>query len=313
MTKTLPPLSTLRAFEAVARRLSFSRAAEDLHVTPGAVSQQIRLLEELLGESLFVRTKRSVTMTEVGMQMLPDVQLGLETLSRAISSKTPSTAGKALTISVAPSFASKWLLPRLADFSDRYPDIDLRISATVALVDFKRDKVDLAIRLGRGSYPDLHAELLFGETLAPLCSPELLKAKGRLRKPDDLSKHRLLHDTSIPGESERPSWERWLELAGAKHVSAHRGTRFSLAELALQAAIDGSGVVLGRMVLAEGDLAAGRLVRPFKVVLPLDVSYFLVMPRSSARRHEIQCFRDWLYGALKQSPFSRKPRKPASQ
>jgi LysR family glycine cleavage system transcriptional activator len=311
MHPILPPLSSLRAFEAVARRLSFSRAAEELHVTPGAVSQQIRLLEELLGESLFVRTKRSVALTEVGMQMLPDVQLGLETLSRAINSKTASSAGKTLTISVAPSFASKWLLPRLAEFSNQYPDIDLRISATVALADFKRDKVDLAIRLGRGSYPDLHAELLFGETLAPLCSPALLKAKGRLRKPDDLSKHRLLHDTSIPGENERPYWERWLELAGAKHVSAHRGTRFSLAELALQAAIDGAGVVLARMVLAEGDLVSGRLVQPFKVVLPLDVSYFLVMPKGGARRHEIQYFRDWLFGSPKQSQLGRNTRRPA--
>ena len=287
MRQTLPPLSSLRAFEAVARRLSFSRAAEDLNVTPGAVSQQIRLLEEILGESLFTRTKRSVVLTEVGMQMLPDVQLGLEILSRAISSRKTHQAGKALTISVAPSFASKWLLPRLADFSDKYPDIDLRILATVGLADFKRDKVDLAIRLGRGSYPDLHTELLFGETLAPLCSPALLKTKGPLRRPDDLSKYRLLHDTSIPGESERPSWERWLEIAGAKQVSAHRGTRFSLAELALQAAIDGAGVVLGRMVLADGDLAGGRLVKPFKAVLPLDVSYFLVMSKGNVRRQEI--------------------------
>jgi LysR family glycine cleavage system transcriptional activator len=313
MAKTLPSLSALLAFEAVARRLSFSRAAEDLHVTPGAISQQIRLLEGLLGESLFARTKRSVALTELGMQMLPDVQLGLETLSRAITSRTKSSTGRSLTISVAPSFASKWLLPRLTDFTDRYPDIDLRISATVALAEFKRDRVDLAIRLGRGSYPDLHAELLFGEMLAPLCSPKLLKSKGPLRKPDDLGSHRLLHDTSIPGETERSSWERWLELAGAKHVSAQRGTRFSLAELALQAAIDGAGVVLGRMVLAERDLTAGRLVRPFKAILPLDVSYFLVMPKGSARRRDIQCFRDWLYGALKQSPFGRKTRQKERQ
>jgi LysR family glycine cleavage system transcriptional activator len=309
MAKTLPSLGALQAFEAVARRLSFSRAAEDLHVTPGAISQQIRQLEGLLGTSLFTRTKRSVALTDVGMQMLPDVQLGLETLSRAITNRTALSTGKTLTISVAPSFASKWLLPRLSDFSDQYPDIDLRISATVALAEFKRDKVDLAIRLGRGSYPDLHAELLFGEMLTPLCSPKLLKSKGPLRKPDDLGNHRLLHDTSIPGENERPSWERWLELAGAKHVSAQRGARFSLAELALQAAIDGAGVVLGRMVLAERDLSAGRLVRPFKVILPLDVSYFLVMPKGSARRHEIQCFRDWLFGALNQSAFGRKTRQ----
>jgi LysR family transcriptional regulator, glycine cleavage system transcriptional activator len=310
MSDRLPPLSSLRAFEAVARRLSFSRAAEDLHVTPGAVSQQIRFLEQHLGETLFARTRRSVALTETAMKMLPEIQAGLDTLSRALSSKSALHSAKALTISVAPSFASKWLLPRLADFSDQHPDIDLRISATVGLADFKRDKVDLAIRLGRGHYPDLHTELLFGEALAPLCAPALLDAKGPLRKPDDLRKLRLLHDTSIPGDSEHSSWERWLALAGAKHVPAHRGTRFSLADLAMQAAIDGAGVVLGRMVLAEGDLTAGRLARPFKAILPLDVSYFLVMPKGSTRRAELQVFREWVHGAVKRSASGRQGRKP---
>ena len=310
MVQTLPPLASLRAFEAVARRLSFSRAAEDLHVTPGAVSQQIRFLEQYLGTSLFERTRRSVALTEAAMSMLPEIQAGLETLARALNTRL-APGGNALTISVAPSFASKWLLPRLADFSERHPDIDLRISATVGLADFKRDKVDLAIRLGRGNYPDLHVEPLFGETLAPLCAPGLLKAKGRLTKPDDLRKHRLLHDTSIPGDNERSAWERWLALAGAKHVSAHRGIRFSLADHAMQAAIDGAGVVLGRMVLAEQDLAAGRLVRPFRVLLPLDVSYFLVMSRASLRRSEVQSFRDWLYGTFKRPASGRGARRPA--
>ena len=306
----LPPLNALRAFEAVARRLSFSRAAEDLHVTPGAVSQQIRFLEQYLGESLFDRTRRSVALTEAGMRMLPEIQAGLETLSRALSNKT-APAGRTLTISVAPSFASKWLLPRLRDFSDRHPEIELRISATVGLADFKRDRVDLAIRLGRGNYPDLHAELLFGDMLAPLCAPQLVAAKGRLRNPDDLRKHRLLHDTSIPGENEQSAWERWLTRAGAKHVPAHRGARFSLAEHAMQAAIDGAGVVLGRLVLAEADLAAGRLLRPFKTVLPLDVSYFLVMPKASLRRSEVQSFRDWLYDTSKRTTLQRIASKPA--
>src|SRR5262249_8076110 len=139
-----------------------------------------------------------------------------------LNSKTAAHSAKALTISVAPSFAAKWLLPRLADFSDQHPDIDLRISATVGLADFKRDKVDLAVRLGRGNYSDLHTERLFGESLAPLCAPKSLEAKGGLRKPDDLRKYRLLHDTSIPGESEQSPWERWLTLAGAKQVPAHR-------------------------------------------------------------------------------------------
>jgi LysR family transcriptional regulator, glycine cleavage system transcriptional activator len=305
MPKQLPPLSSLRSFEAVARQLSFSKAAEELHVTPGAVSQQIRALEELLGTRLFDRTKRWVSLTDVGTRILPDIQAGLDILSRAVSTKTTSIGERTLTISVAPSFASKWLLPRLPSFYDQHADIDLRISATVGLADFKRDKVDLAIRLGQGNYPGLHVEPLFAEALTPLCSPELLKGKGQLKKPDDLRKHRLIHDTSIPGADGHTAWDQWLALAGAKQVSADRGVRFTLAELAMQAAIDGGGVVLGRIVLAEGDLAAGRLVRPFKPVLPLDVSYFLVRPTGTVPRKEILCFRDWLFSSLKQSPFTR--------
>jgi LysR family transcriptional regulator, glycine cleavage system transcriptional activator len=305
MRKPLPPLSSLRSFEAVARQLSFSKAAEELHVTPGAVSQQIRGLEELLGAKLFDRTRRWVALTDIAVRMLPDIQAGLDSLSRACSNKAMPVGERTLTISVAPSFASKWLLPRLPGFYDRHPDIDLRISATVGLADFKRDKVDLAIRLGHGRYPGLHAEPLFTEALTPLCSPELLKGKGRLKTPEDLRKHRLIHDTSIPGGGDYAAWERWLALAGAKHVSANRGAKFTLAELAMQAAIDGVGVVLGRVVLAEGDLAAGRLVRPFKIALPLDVSYFLVRSNATAPRPEILSFRNWLFSSLKQASLTR--------
>jgi LysR family glycine cleavage system transcriptional activator len=299
-------MSALRAFEAVARRLSFSKAAEELHVTPGAVSQQIRSLEELLGATLFVRNRRSVALTEFAGRMLPEIQAGLELLRRAIDGRATSATGTTLTLSVTPSFASKWLLPKLQDFSDHYPDIDLRIAATGAFADFKRENVDLAIRLGRGHYPDLHVEPLFAEGVVPLCSPKLLKRKLPLKRPNDLRMHRLIHDSSISDEGGQNAWERWLALAGASQVSAHRGPRFSLAELAMQAAIEGTGVVLGRMLLAEGDLAAGRLVQPFKVVLPLDVSWSLVMPRANIRRPEVRCFRNWLYTKLKAPGRPRK-------
>jgi len=294
---SLPPINALRAFEAVARHLSFSKAADELHVTAGAVSQQIRALEEQLGVRLFNRTRRWVSLTEAANRMLPDIQAGLETLSRACSSKSTPLGQRTLTISVAPSFASKWLLPRLPSFYDQYAEVELRISATVGLADFSTDGVDLAIRLGHGRYPGLVAEPLFAEALTPLCSPELLKRKGRLLKPDDLRKHRLIHDTSIPGAGEHAAWAKWLALAGAKQVSAQRGVRFTLAELAMQAAIEGAGVVLGRIVLAERDVAAGRLVRPFKTVLPLDVSYFLVR-ENVAPRQEVLSFRNWLFNSL---------------
>ena len=207
MRKPLPPLSSLRSFEAVARQLSFSKAAAELHVTPGAVSQQIRTLEARLGTKLFERTKRSVALTEAATRLLPDVQAGLEMLSRAIGGRSACSGERSLTISAAPSFASKWLLPRLASFYEAYPDIELRVLATVALADFKGDGVDLAIRLGRGSYPGLEAEPLFAEALTPLCSPALLKRKGALKQPDDLRKYRLIHDTSIPGAGQRGAWE----------------------------------------------------------------------------------------------------------
>jgi len=304
------PLNSLRTFEAVARHVSFTRAALELHITPGAVSQQIRALEQQLGASLFKRSRRSVALTELALRMLPDVQAGFAALSRATHDQMLAPAEKTLTISVAPSFASKWLVPRLTDFSRQYADIDLRISATVGLADFKRDHVDLAIRLGRGNYPSLHVESLFTEAVAPLCSPALVK-KVPLRTPDDLQKHRLLHDTSIPGEHEQSAWVRWLNLAHATQVQVRRGARFSLADLALQAAMDGAGVVMGRLTLAERDIAAGRLVQPFKIALPLDVRYFLVMEEASLSRPEVQAFRGWLFGELKSKGSSRKKRARA--
>ena len=187
-------------------------------------------------------------------------------------------------------------MPRLADFSDKNPEIDIRILATVALVDLDRDNVDIAIRLGHGSYPNVRIEPLFGEGLTPLCSPAVLDKKGGLKTPDDLRKHRLIHDTSLPDENRQSSWRRWLDFAGAEAVSHDRGARFSLAELAMQAAIDGAGVVLGRVALAEDDVASGRLVRPFDIVLPLNDHYFMVTPMRSPPRPETLRFRDWILG-----------------
>jgi len=219
MRKPLPPLNSLRSFEAVARQLSFRKAAWELHVTPGAVSQQIRALEDLLGAKLFDRTRRWVALTDTAARMLPDVQAGFDSLSRACGSNAAPVGERALTISVAPSFASKWLLPRLPGFYEFHPDIELRISATVGLADFKRDKVDLAIRLGHGRYPGLHAEPLFNEALTPLCSPGLLKRKGRLRTPDDLRKHRLVHDMSIPGGGDSAAWTNGWRLQAQSRFS----------------------------------------------------------------------------------------------
>lgn len=294
MAKALPPLSALLAFEAVARRLSFSRAAEELHVTPGAVSQQVRSLEELLGHTLFERTSRSVVLTGAARRMLPDVQVGLQALSRVTDPVIPTAAERSLTISVAPSFASKWLLPRLPAFSERHPEIELRISATAALDAFGADGPDVAIRFGHGNYGGLQVEKLLAESVTPMCSPRLLARGRRLEVPEDLRKFRLLHDASIPGDATPDLWKLWLALAGEGGVATRGGMRFTLAEHALQAAIDGAGVVLGRIVLAGQDLAEGLLVRPFALALPLEAGYFLVRPRRRRDREEIRCFREWL-------------------
>jgi LysR family glycine cleavage system transcriptional activator len=296
--KRLPPLSALRAFEAVARTLSFTGAAKELHVTPGAISQQVRALEEQLGTTLFRRSRRSVALTASGNAILPDVQAGFESLSRILDEGWRRSQGRMLAISVAPSFASKWLLPRLPEFSAQFPDIELRISATVGLADFAKEDVDLAIRFGSGDYGDLKTELLFTEALAPLCSPRLATARRPLAAPGDLRHFRLIHDLSIPWRNNENGWAQWLKLAGAAEVNPNRGARFSLAELALQAAIDGTGVVLGRLALAQQDIAEGRLCRPFDVVLPLDMSYYLVMPRKKHERPEIQSFKAWIRGLL---------------
>lgn len=298
MGRRLPPLSALRAFEAVARTLSFTGAAKELHVTPGAISQQVRALEEQLGTTLFRRSRRNVSLTAAGNSILPDVQAGFESLSRVLDDSWRRHHGRTLAISVAPSFASKWLLPRLPEFAAQFPDIELRISATVALVDFATEEVDLAIRFGSGDYGELRTELLFREALCPMCSPKLVTAKRPLNTPGDLRHFRLIHDLSIPGRHNQNGWGQWLKLAGAADVSANRGTRFSLAELALQAAADGTGVVLGRLALAEKDLLEGRLYRPFDPVLPLDMSYYLVMPAKKQERPEIQSFKAWLRSVL---------------
>jgi LysR family glycine cleavage system transcriptional activator len=311
MALRLPPLSALRAFEAVARHLSFTRAADELHVTPAAISQQVKGLEDQLGVQLFERSRRAVALTDAGVSILPDVRAGFASLSRVLDRNIRKPQGPALRISVAPSFASKWLLPRMPNFAAQYPDIQLRISATPALADLKNDEADLAIRFGVGRYPGLRSEPLFREALCPLCSPRFSKGKRALRTPADLKRFQLLHDLSLPGDPQPPGWTQWLNLAGVPEVNANRGTCFSLAELALQAAIDGAGVVLGRLALAEVDLAAGRLWRPFQPTLELDLGYFLVTPKRRHESNEVQCFRNWLHDVAR-SPSGKnsRDRKP---
>ncbi len=294
MSRQLPPLNALRAFEAAARHLSVSRAAAELHVTPAAISHQVKALEEWMGLPLFRRLNRQVLLTDAGQTCFKGLRDGFDRLAATVAKVRAGAGDGPLTVSTAPSIASKWLVPRLDRFRRAHPDIDVRIDAKPALTDFARDNVDIAIRYGRGHYPGLRADRLMAESVFPLCSPKLRRGPPRLRHPRDLARHTLLHiDMPVMGEAE-PTWEMWLLAAGVSGVDWTRGPRFSVSSMAIETAIAGQGVVLGSDVLCAADLAAGRLVKPFDVGLALDFGYWIVSPETAAGRPKAVAFRNWL-------------------
>lgn len=290
MARSLPPLNGLRAFEAAARHLSFTRAAEELHVTQAAVSHQIKGLEERLGMRLFRRLNRSLLLTDEGQRLFLAARDAFERLAEAVEGLRARDTGGPLTVSVLPSFAAKWLVPRLSRFQERYPDIDLRITALERLVDLVRDDVDVAIRFGSGKWPGVRAEMILEDRVTPVCSPALAE---RLREPADLAHVTLLHETMEPMRN-FPDWAAWLRAAGVTGVDVSRGLRFSHTHILLQAAIDGRGVALGQSPLAADDLAAGRLVAPFDLSLPVGYAYYLVYLPEAAERPKIKAFREWV-------------------
>ena len=295
------PLNALRAFEAAGRRLSFAKAGEELHVTAGAVSHQIKGLEEFLGVRLFHRLPQRVLLTEAGQTFLTDLSDCFARVDRAVERVSRGEASGALTVSVAPAFAAKWLAPRLRKFAAANPEIDLRISASLRPVDFKQDSFDAAIRLGRGKYPGLVSVMLFDETVTPMCSPRLIEGGPELRTPDDLKRHVLLHDDSLDFDAAAPHWADWLKAAGARDVDAARGPHFSHPDHSLQAAIDGGGVVLGWRFLATDDLEAGRVIAPFDLELPLGFGFYLVYPEGHAERPKVAALQQWLLEELAQN------------
>ncbi len=296
MARRLPPLNALRAFEAAGRHLSFTKAAEELHVTPAAVSHQVKALEDTLGVKLFRRLTRGLLLTDAGQALLPGLGKGFDGLAGAVECLSGLEDGGVLTVSVLQSLAAKWLVPRLDRFHEAHPDMDLRVSSTTRLVDFARDDVDLAIRYGLGRWPGLRADLLMTEELFPVCSPALIEGPHPLKEPDDLRHHTLLHDESwkVVFIGAFPEWGAWLETAGVRDVDATHGPGMSPSAMVVQAAIDGQGVALGRSVLVEADLAEGRLVKPFELTIPLDYAYYLVCPESAAERPKVAAFRQWI-------------------
>lgn len=304
MPDRLPPLKALRAFDAAARHGSLRKAAEELHVTPAAISQQIKSLEDMLGVALFHRRPRGLELTEAGTAGLPKLREGLVCLREAVQQMRAENTREILTVWMAPSFAAKWLVPRLHRFVLNYPDVDIRIAANPQLIigssnrnplsvdDFQFNSIDVAIAFSRGQHPGCRAVKLLSARAIPLCSPALLNGEHPLRAPADLRHHTLLHDDTDYGD--RPDWSNWLVQAGVEDIDAQRGPRFNQAALVLEAAADGQGVALTMDVLAGADLATGRLVVPFGPGLPLSHAYYIVYPQHTDQPERIAVFRDWL-------------------
>lgn len=301
--KSLPPLKSLRAFEAAGRLLSFTSAATELNVTPGAISQQIRSLEEFLQIKLFKRLNRAIVLTDAGQVFLPAVSDGFDRLVEAVQTLDRHSCDGPLTITSAPSFISRWLVPRLHKFKSRHPDIDVRIDASQRLVDFAREDIDVGIRFGTGDYPGLESVYLFCFDLIPVCSPQLLEQGGGLRQVSDLKNFTLLHSDYGYLDPGWPDWTMWLAVVEVEDVDTSHGIYFNQAELIIQAAIDGQGVALVGSVIAESDIAAGRLVQPFSARLPVKLNYHLVTTPQKASIPKVQAFREWL---IEESEYLRR-------
>lgn len=298
MTETndrLPPLNALRAFEAAARHLSFTKAADELNVTPGAISQQIRQLEDFAGTPLFKRTGRSVLLTDAAQACLPLVREAFEQIGEAGRlMRAPARRGRVM-VSSAPSFAAKWLAPRLDGFHQAHPGIEAWVSADMALTDFNTADADFAIRYGTGQYDGLKSERLLEETVLPVCSPQLLEGPEAIRRPEDLARHTLIHDESPENDPSCPDWASWLAARGVSGVDAARGPRFNQAILVIEAAMNGRGVALAKRAIAQADLDTGRLVAPFADGShALDFAYWLVWPKGRHLSQDVRAFMAWI-------------------
>ncbi len=320
----LPPLNALRAFEAAARHCSVYKAAQELHVTPAAISHQIKALEEHLGVALFKRMPRRIALTPAGEACLPKLTAAFAQMADAVAAAQHLAHAGRLMLSVPPALASKWLIPKLAGFRDRNPDIDLRISARQTLVDRARGELDqganlleggdVAIRFGDGDYPGYVVHKLFDSYALPMCSPRLLEGPNPLRTPDDLRHHTLLHyenDIAMVDVG-RPNWTSWLKAAGVRGVNTRRGPTFNHVTLAMQAAADGLGVVLGIPIMAVGEFAEGSLVAPFPLSLPTGASYYLVYSRENQDEPSVAAFREWILAEARAEPWAEPPQVPSA-
>lgn len=295
MLNLFPGLRSLRAFDAAARHLSFTRAAADIGVTPAAISHQIKELEDQIGASLFARTSRTMRLTREGEILQGAAIESLEALTRALQKIRKQKNAKQLKISASPSIGAKWLVPRLDRFLATVEGADVRIDVSSNVLDFDRDDLDVAIRFGEGKYPGLRSDLLFQDHVFPVCSPRLITKGKPLNTPRDLLHHQLIHlDWEAQGLP-WPNWRMWMQAAGIRDFDDTRGLHFGQTSLAVQAAIDGQGVALGDSNLVADDLAAGRLVKPFELSLraPPQFAYYIISPLETADAPMVKAFREW--------------------
>ena len=292
----LPSLKALRVLETVARHRSLSRAAEQLNVTPAAVSQQIKALEHYFGTSLIDRGEGEFQLSNTARAGLADLQEGFERILSGVRKMSEYGLHRPLTMTVEPSFAATWLLSRLPRFSANHPDIDIRLDPSLRVKDLSHERdIDLGVRYGAGDYPGHRVDKLLSEEMFPVCSPALLAGGHPLETPDDLRWQTLLHDDFETADKSIPTWSMWLKAAGCD-IGSTPGLHFPLTSMAVEAAVQGHGVALVSRVIASGHLDNGRLVRPFgpKVTTPVDFSYYLVCLEEVAGRPDIAAFRNWI-------------------
>ncbi len=288
MARRLPPLNSLKSFEAAGRLLSFTAAANELNVTQAAVSHQIKVIEDYLGVSLFDRYPRRLALTEQGKTLLPEVIEAFDRVSNAVASINREQFSNALSVRLAPSFAAKWLSPRLKYFWLQYPEIDLRLYHTHSAVDFEREEIDIAVTYGKGKWPGVVSDKLLSLDFSPVCSPSFMTNDKPLTDLDNLRYYALLHDANYE------CWDDWLELAGVKDIDAKRGTVIDDTNVLIQAAIDGQGIALGSSTFVEDLLESGRLVKPFDVTLVNEFAYFVVYPEAHLKNPAVLAFKNWL-------------------
>ena len=297
--RRLPPLNGLRAFEAAARRLSFTKAARELNVTPAAVGHQVKALEDYLGVQLFRRLNRALLLTDAGQACLPELREGFDRLAGAVESMRARDARGVLTVTVAPSLAAKWLVPRLDRFRAEHADITVRIDTAMEELDLAREGIDVGIRFGPGRYPGLRVDRMMGEQLFPVCSPALLDGPHPLLVPVDLRWHTLLHIDGETAVEAWPDWPMWLRAAGCGDIDAMSGPRFTQSIMAIQAAVEGQGIALGPSSIVGDDLAAGRLIKPFASTpgTPTAFAWYVVSPETVADNPKVAAFREWVLSA----------------